>query len=38
MVRDAVLEDKFWVLTHPDMASLVTRQVERMVEDRSLTR
>ncbi len=38
MVRDAILEDKFWVLTHPEMATMVTRQVERMVEDRTLTR
>ena len=30
--------DRFWVLTHPDMARYVERQVEAMVTDRSLPR
>ena len=38
MVLDAVLDEKFWVLTHPEMSSWVTKQHERMVTDRSLTR
>ena len=38
MVLDAVLNDRFWVLTHPAMASFVTKQNERMLEDRSLSR
>ena len=38
MVLDAVVNDRFWVLTHPDMASWVTKQNERMVADRMLSR
>ncbi|MEO5899816.1 MAG: SDR family NAD(P)-dependent oxidoreductase [Ilumatobacteraceae bacterium] len=38
MVLDAVVNERFWVLTHPEMASWVTKQNERMVADRSLTR
>ena len=38
MVLDAVQNDRFWVLTHPDMARYVERQVEAMVADRSLPR
>jgi NAD(P)-dependent dehydrogenase (short-subunit alcohol dehydrogenase family) len=33
MVLDAVVEERFWVLTHPDMAHLVERQVSAMLED-----
>ena len=38
MVLDAVQEDRFWVLTHPQMAGFVERQVAAMVADRSLLR
>jgi NAD(P)-dependent dehydrogenase (short-subunit alcohol dehydrogenase family) len=38
MILDAVANDKFWVLTHPEMASWVTKQSEKMVADRTLTR
>lgn len=38
MVLDAVLNDRFWVLTHPEMGELVRKQVDQMLEDRSLTR
>ena len=38
MVLDAVVNDRFWVLTHPEMASIVEKQVERMRKDASLTR
>ena len=38
MVLDAVISERFWVLTHPEMTSWVTKQHERMVGDRSLTR
>ncbi|MDH5288556.1 MAG: SDR family NAD(P)-dependent oxidoreductase [Acidimicrobiia bacterium] len=38
MVLDAVLNDRFWVLTHPEMGGLVRKQVDQMLEDRSLTR
>ena len=38
LVLDAVQRDTFWVLTHPNMAKLVTRQVDAMIADQSLTR
>jgi hypothetical protein len=38
MVLDAVVNEKFWVLTHPELASWVTKQNQQMVADRSLTR
>ena len=38
MVLDAVVNDRFWVLTHPEMASWVTKQNERMIADRMLSR
>ena len=38
MVLDAVLNDQFWVLTHPNYVKSVQRQVETMVADRSLSR
>ncbi|MDH4144469.1 MAG: SDR family NAD(P)-dependent oxidoreductase [Acidimicrobiia bacterium] len=38
LVLDAVRNDRFWVLTHPEMAELVRRQVDAMLDDRRLTR
>jgi NAD(P)-dependent dehydrogenase (short-subunit alcohol dehydrogenase family) len=38
LVVDAVLHDRFWVLTHPDMVRGVQLQVEAMMAERRLTR
>jgi NAD(P)-dependent dehydrogenase (short-subunit alcohol dehydrogenase family) len=38
MVLDAIVNEKFWVLTHPELATWVTKQNQQMVADRSLTR
>lgn len=38
MVLDAVLNDTFWVLTHPEMAQIVVKQNEAMLSDKTLTR
>ena len=38
MVLDAVVNDRFWILTHPEMAQVVSKQVERMQTNSSLTR
>jgi NAD(P)-dependent dehydrogenase (short-subunit alcohol dehydrogenase family) len=38
MVLNAVVNDRFWVLTHPEMASIVAKQVERMQSNGTLTR
>lgn len=38
LVLDAVVNDRFWVLTHPEMASIVEKQVAALREDQSLTR
>lgn len=38
MVLDAVVNDKFWILTHPEMASIVDKQLEALRQDQSLTR
>jgi NAD(P)-dependent dehydrogenase (short-subunit alcohol dehydrogenase family) len=38
LVLDAVQRDSFWVLTHPEMMKLVTRQFGPMLEDGTLTR
>ncbi|MBM3683499.1 MAG: SDR family NAD(P)-dependent oxidoreductase [Actinobacteria bacterium] len=38
MVLDAILQERFWVLTHPKMARLVQAQVDAMVGDQSLVR
>ena len=38
IVLDAVVNDRFWVLTHPEMAQVVSKQVERMQTNSSLTR
>lgn len=36
MVLDAIVEERFWVLTHPEMARLVERQVGAMIDDQRL--
>lgn len=38
LVLDAVVNDRFWVLTHPEMAVVAAKQVERMQSNGSLTR
>ena len=38
LVLDAVQRDTFWVLTHPNMIKLVTRQFDAMLDDGSLTK
>ncbi len=38
LVLDAVQRDTFWILTHPRMAKLLTRQVDAMLDDGSLTK
>ena len=38
IVLDAIVNDRFWVLTHPEMAVVVTKQAERLAGDRKLTR
>ncbi len=38
LVLDAIQRDSFWVLTHPNMMKVVTRQYDPMLEDGTLTR
>ena len=38
LVLKAITDDEFWVLTHPEMAEIARKQVERMIADRSLVR
>ena len=38
MVLDAIVEEKFWVLTHPEMGEIVTGQNRAMLDDQRLTR
>lgn len=38
MVLNAIETDRFWVLTHPEMASIVSNQVAKMMDDQTLTR
>ena len=35
--RDAIRGGKFWILTHPNMAKIVTKQVGALAADQSLT-
>ena len=38
LVCQSIIEDKFWILTHPRWAKAVQRQLDALVEDQSLTR
>jgi len=38
MVLDAVLNEKFWILTHPEMGEIAVNQSRVMLEDQRLTR
>jgi NAD(P)-dependent dehydrogenase (short-subunit alcohol dehydrogenase family) len=37
LVLDAIRRGQFWILTHPDMAKIASKQVAALVADRSLT-
>jgi NAD(P)-dependent dehydrogenase (short-subunit alcohol dehydrogenase family) len=37
LVLDAIRGGKFWILTHPNMAKIITKQVRALVADQSLT-
>jgi|TARA_Y100000590_G_scaffold466517_1_gene642189 NAD(P)-dependent dehydrogenase (short-subunit alcohol dehydrogenase family) len=38
MVLDAVVNEKFWILTHPEMGEIAVNQSRAMLEDQRLTR
>jgi NAD(P)-dependent dehydrogenase (short-subunit alcohol dehydrogenase family) len=38
LVLDAVVNQRFWVLTHPEMGAIVTKQAEKMTDGGRLTR
>ncbi len=38
LILDAVVNQRFWILTHPDMARVTLDQATTMLEDRTLTR
>ena len=38
LVLEAVQQEKFWVLTHPNMAKVLQRQVDALVGDQTLSR
>ncbi|MDA3039366.1 MAG: SDR family NAD(P)-dependent oxidoreductase [Actinomycetota bacterium] len=38
LVLDAVVSDRFWVLTHPEFGKIVDQQVKAMLDDQRLTR
>ena len=38
MVLDAIIEEQFWVLTHPRWSKAVRNMLDKMAEDRGLTR
>ena len=38
MVLDAVLNEKFWILTHPEMGEIAINQARAMLDDQHLTR
>ncbi|MBA51436.1 MAG: 3-oxoacyl-ACP reductase [Acidimicrobiaceae bacterium] len=38
MVLDAVINDKFWILTHPEMGEIAINQARAMLDDQHLTR
>lgn len=38
MVLDAVVNERFWVLTHPEMAEIAVGQAQAMMQDRRLIR
>ncbi len=38
MVLDAITEEKFWILTHPEMGEVAINQTRAMLDDQRLTR
>ena len=38
MILDAIVNDKFWVLTHPGLVSIVDKQLDWLRSNQSLTR
>ncbi|MDG2111731.1 MAG: SDR family NAD(P)-dependent oxidoreductase [Actinomycetota bacterium] len=38
MVLDAIVNERFWVLTHPEMGEIAVSQARAMMQDRRLTR
>ena len=38
MVLDAIVDEKFWILTHPEMGEIAINQNRAMIEDQRLTR
>ena len=38
MVLDAIVNEKFWILTHPEMGEIAVNQSRAMLEDQRLTR
>ncbi len=38
MVLEAIVDDRFWILTHPSMARIAVDQIDQMLEDRTLSR
>ena len=38
MVLDAIVNEKFWILTHHEMGEIAVNQSRAMLEDQRLTR
>ena len=38
LVVQSIVDDKFWILTHPRWAKTVQKQLDALVDDQSLTR
>ena len=38
MVLDAIVDEKFWILTHPEMGEVAVSQTRAMIDDQKLTR
>ena len=37
LVLNAIRDGQFWILTHPGMAKIITKQTAALVADQSLT-
>jgi hypothetical protein len=38
LVLDGIQRDTFWLLTHPSFSKVLTRQLDALIEDGSLTK
>lgn len=38
LVAESIIEDKFWILTHPRWAKAVQRQLDALIDDQTLTK